>query len=238
MRLDKFLTNATELTRSQAKKVLHRKEITINGEVVRDGSVQVDVENDRVEWADEELTVVTGPRYILLYKPEGFECSLKTKHHPIVTELIAIPQIDKIRIAGRLDVDTTGLLLLSDDGAWLHRVTSPKRACAKVYEVTLAEPMDKSAQQAAIQKAAEGILLESENDKNHTKTKPAELSFTDETHARLTLTEGKYHQVKRMFAALGNHVEELHRSQVGHLNLDGLEKGECRFLTDEEVAGF
>lgn len=231
IRLDKFLSQSTELSRSQAKKVLHRAEITINGEVVKDGSVQVDINNDTVEWFDEELFVATGLRYLLLYKPDGFECSLKPKHHPSVTELISVPQVDKLRMAGRLDVDTTGLLLLSDDGAWLHRVTSPKHAHKKVYQVTLAEPMSETEQQTVIRKVTEGILLDSETE----KTKPAELAFIDELHAQLTLTEGKYHQVKRMFAALGNHVEVLHRSQVDTLTLEGLEMGECRELSADEV---
>lgn len=234
IRLDKFLSQSTELSRSQAKKVLHRSEITINGNIVKDGSVQVDVDNDTVEWLDEELYIATGFRYLLLYKPDGFECSLKPKHHPSVVELIAVPQVDKLRMAGRLDVDTTGLLLLSDDGGWLHRVTSPKHKHKKLYEVTLSEPMTPEQQADAIRQVQAGILLDSETE----KTKPAELSFIDETHANLVLIEGKYHQVKRMFAALGNHVEALHRSQLDSLNLEGLEMGECRELSETEVALF
>ena len=234
MRLDKFISKATELSRKEAKKVLHASEITVNDEVVKDGSLHVDVLNDEVMWAGEPLSVATGNRYILLYKPEGFECTLKPKEYPIVTELIAVPELDSLRIAGRLDVDTTGALILSDDGSWLHRVTSPKHQHDKVYELTLAEPMDAEAQQNASAKVEQGILLEGD----YEKTKPATLEFIDETHARLTLTEGKYHQVKRMMGYFGNKVVELHRASIGGITLEGLEKGESRFLTAEEVAEF
>ena len=234
MRLDKFISKATELSRKEAKKVLHASEITVNDEVVKDGSLHVDVLNDEVMWAGEPLSVATGNRYILLYKPEGFECTLKPKEYPIVTELIAVPELDSLRIAGRLDVDTTGALILSDDGSWLHRVTSPKHQHDKVYELTLAEPMDAEAQQNASAKVAQGILLEGD----YEKTKPATLEFIDETHARLTLTEGKYHQVKRMMGYFGNKVVELHRASIGGITLEGLEKGESRFLTAEEIEQF
>ena len=234
MRLDKFISKATELSRKEAKKVLHASEITVNDEVVKDGSLHVDELNDEVMWAGETLSVATGNRYILLHKPEGFECTLKPKEYPIVTELIAVPELTSLRIAGRLDVDTTGALILSDDGSWLHRVTSPKHQHEKVYELTLADPMDEAAQASAVEKIAQGILLEGD----HEKTKPASLEFIDETHARLTLTEGKYHQVKRMMGYFGNKVTELHRASIGGITLEGLEKGDSRFLTEEEVAQF
>ncbi len=234
MRLDKFISKATELSRKEAKKVLHASEITVNDEVIKDGSVHVDVDNDEVMWAGEPLSVATGNRYILLYKPEGFECTLKPKDYPIVTELIAVPEQNRLRIAGRLDVDTTGALILSDDGKWLHRVTSPKHHKPKVYELTLADPMNEDAQAHAVKQVANGIMLEGDTE----KTRPAELEFIDDTHARLTLTEGKYHQVKRMMAYFGNKVTELHRASIGDITLEGLEKGDSRFLTDEEVAGF
>ncbi len=234
MRLDKFLSKATELSRKEAKRLLHKGHISVNGAVVKDSSYHVNEQNDEVMLAGEQLSVATSKRYILLYKPEGFECTLKAKDYPIVTELIAVPEVASLRIAGRLDVDSTGALLLSDDGSWLHRVTSPKRAHAKLYELTLADPMDENAQADAIKKIADGILLDGEED----KTKPAKLEFIDDTHARLTLTEGKYHQVKRMMAYFGNKVIALHRTNIGKIDLTGLEKGECRFLTAEEVAEF
>ena len=234
MRLDKFISKATELSRRDCKKILHAGEVTVNGRVVKDSSQHVDEVNDDIEWAGEALSVATGNRYLLLYKPEGFECTLKPKEHPIVTELIDVPQLSSLRIAGRLDVDTTGALLLSDDGGFLHRVTSPKHHVAKVYELTLADPMSEEQQAFAIKELAEGVMLEGEYD----KTKPAELSFCDDTHATLVLTEGKYHQVKRMMGYFGNKVVELHRASIGTITLEGLEKGESRFLSEAEIAQF
>ena len=234
MRLDKFISKATELSRKESKKILHASEITVNDEVVKDPGLHVDIINDEVLWAGEPLSVATGNRYILLHKPEGFECTLKAKEYPIVTELIAVPELNSLRIAGRLDVDTTGALLLSDDGGWLHRVTSPKHEHAKVYELTLADPMNEEEQARAIKKVGEGILLEGD----YEPTKPATLEFIDETHARLTLEQGKYHQVKRMMGYFGNKVVALHRASIGHITLDGLERGDSRFLTPEEVEKF
>nr|WP_312116049.1 pseudouridine synthase [Moraxella sp. CTOTU47915] len=234
MRLDKFLSKATELSRKDCKKILHAGEVTVNGEVVKDASLHIDEVGDDIEWAGEPLSVAMGNRYLLLYKPEGFECTLKPKEWPIVTDLIDVPQLGSLRIAGRLDVDTTGALLLSDDGGFLHRVTSPKHHVAKVYELTLADPMTEAQQAFAIKELAKGIMLEDEYD----KTKPAELSFSDATHAKLVLTEGKYHQVKRMMGYFGNKVIELHRASIGNITLEGLEKGESRFLTAEEIDQF
>ncbi len=234
MRLDKFLSKAIELSRKDCKKILHAGEVTVNGEVVKDSSLHIDEVGDDIEWAGEPLSVAMGNRYLLLYKPEGFECTLKPKEWPIVTDLIDVPQLGSLRIAGRLDVDTTGALLLSDDGGFLHRVTSPKHHVAKVYELTLADPMTEAQQAFAIQELAKGIMLEDEYD----KTKPAELSFSDATHAKLVLTEGKYHQVKRMMGYFGNKVIELHRASIGNITLAGLEKGESRFLTAEEIDQF
>ena len=234
MRLDKFISKATELSRKDCKKILHAGEVTVNGEVVKDSSLHIDEVDDDIEWAGEPLSVAMGNRYLLLYKPEGFECTLKPKEWPIVTDLIDVPQLGSLRIAGRLDVDTTGALLLSDDGGFLHRVTSPKHHVAKVYELTLTDPMTEAQQAFAIQELAKGIMLEDEYD----KTKPAELSFSDATHAKLVLTEGKYHQVKRMMGYFGNKVIELHRASIGNITLEGLEKGESRFLTAEEIDQF
>ena len=122
----------------------------------------------------------------------------------------------------------------SDDGQFLHRVTSPKHHVAKTYELTLADPMSEEQQAFAIKELEKGVMLEGEYD----KTKPAELSFQDDTHATLILTEGKYHQVKRMMAYFGNKVVELHRASIGSITLDGLEKGESRFLTQAEIDQF
>ncbi|APX93175.1 16S rRNA pseudouridine(516) synthase [Halomonas sp. 1513] len=232
MRLDKFLADTTDLTRSLAKKALHREEVSVDGQVTKNPATQVDAGSD-VRWLGQRLVLV-GLRYVMLNKPAGVECSARRGLYPLVRELIELPNIERLQTVGRLDVDTTGLVLLSDDGQWSHRVTSPKRRCGKVYRVSLSEPLAGDALAEAQRCFADGILLDSEDK----PTQPAELVMRAPREAELTLYEGKYHQVKRMFAAIGNHVEALHRESVGTLTLGELAPGEWRELTPDEVAAF
>ncbi|MCH4562783.1 pseudouridine synthase [Halomonas sp. EGI 63088] len=233
MRLDRFLTETTALTRSLAKKAMHREEVRVDGEVVKNPATQVD-ERSVVTWNGERLALV-GLRYVMLNKPSGVECSARRGLYPLVRELIDLPHVERLQTVGRLDVDTTGLVLLTDDGQWSHRVTSPRRRCGKVYRVSLADPLVGDALAHAVTRFAEGIELEGEEK----TTRPAELVMRSATEAELTLHEGKYHQVKRMFAAIGHHVEALHRESIGPLVLDErLAPGEWRELTEAEVAQF
>ena len=168
---------------------------------------------------------------LMLHKPAGYTCSTKDKGR-IVYDLL--PERFRLRdpvlsTVGRLDRETTGLLLMTDDGGLLHRIVSPKSKLAKVYEATLAQ--DLRGDEAALF-ASGTLVLESET----TPLLPARLEVLGPRHARLTLHEGRYHQVRRMFAATGNHVEALHRPQVGGLALDGLPEGQWRHLTPEERA--
>ena len=167
---------------------------------------------------------------LMLHKPTGYTCSTKDRGR-LVYDLLPprfarrSPQLSTV---GRLDRDTSGLLLLTDDGALLHRIISPKSRLPKVYEATLAQPL--RGDEAAI--FADGtLLLESEK----TPLLPAQLEVLSPTRARLTLHEGRYHQARRMFAAVGNHVEALHRSRVGGLDLGGLAEGEWRVLSAADV---
>lgn len=233
MRLDKFLTETTELTRSLAKKALHREEVSIDGTIIKNPATQVDEMSD-VRWLGEPLTLV-GLRYLMMHKPLGVECTTRPGRYPTVLELIDLPKVERLHPVGRLDVDTTGLVLLTDDGQWSHRVTSPRSRCDKVYLATLAEPLQGEDAARAIDALAEGILLDGEEQ----PTRPAELVMLAPREARLTIREGKYHQVRRMFAAIGNHVEALHRESIGPLRLDPeLQPGECRMLRPEEIAAF
>ena len=226
MRLDKFLAESTDLTRSQARKVLGAGEITVNDVVIKKGTFVVN-EGDVVSWDGEPLDLV-GLRYLMLNKPAGYECSLKNSQHPSVMDLIDIEKRERLHTVGRLDVETTGLILITDDGQWTHRIISPKHRCDKVYLATLAEPLCEEAEA----RFAEGLLLDGES----RPTLPAQLERVSPTQARLTIQEGKYHQVRRMFAALGNLVTHLHRERIGPLALDAdLAPGESRFLTPEEV---
>ena len=171
----------------------------------------------------------------MMHKPLEVECTARRGLYPRVIDLIDLPKVERLQPVGRLDVDTTGLLLLTDDGQWSHRVTSPRHRCAKVYIAELAEPMEGSAAEWAINQVEEGLLLDGEE----TPTQPAVLRFITPQQAELTITEGRYHQVKRMFAALGNHVNALHRRSIGDVVLpDDLAPGEWRELTPEEIASF
>lgn len=232
MRLDKFLAETTELTRSLAKKAMHREEVTVDGVLVKNPATQVDERND-VSWRGQRLHLV-GLRYVMLNKPQGVECSARRGLYPLVNELIDLPHIERLHAVGRLDVDTTGLVLLSDDGQWSHRVTSPRRRCGKVYRVALGEPLEGEALAEVTRRFAEGVLLDGED----RLTRPAELAMREPCVAELTLYEGKYHQVKRMFAAVGNHVEALHREAVGELSLGDLAAGEWRELRQDEIDAF
>ncbi|MGL4456070.1 MAG: 16S rRNA pseudouridine(516) synthase RsuA [Plesiomonas sp.] len=227
MRLDKFLTEQTDMTRSIAGREIRRGEVTVNGEVVKNSALKLQPD-DKVEYNGHSLEQQTGPRYFMLHKPQGYVCSTDDPDHPTVLFLLEEPASHKLHPAGRLDIDTTGLVLLTDDGQWSHRITSPRHHCEKTYLVTLADPVDAS----AIALFAEGVQLRSEPD----LTRPAVLELLGSHQARLTITEGKYHQVKRMFAAIGNKVTALHRECVGGIALDSnLAEGEYRRLTDDEV---
>lgn len=229
MRLDKYLCHATGLTRSQAQKSIRRREVEVDGVEVRDPSRSVGDENE-VVWQGREVRL-SGPRYFMLNKPAGVVCATIDSQHTTVIDLLDEANPRGLHVAGRLDIDTTGLVLISDDGEWSHRITSPKHKCEKSYLVTLAEPLDES----LIASFAAGIELKGEKE----KSKPAQLEILSLTEARLIIREGKYHQVKRMFAAVGNHVVTLHRERIGELLLDSkLEEGECRSLSEEEVGFF
>lgn len=149
---------------------------------------------------------------VMLHKPAGYECSQKPKHHPGVLTLLPPPLRERgVQPIGRLDEDTTGLLLLTDDGRLIHKLTSPKHHVPKVYEVTCKHPLAAD----AVPRLLAGVVL----DDDPAPVAAAACEQVDETHLRLTLTEGKYHQVKRMVAAVGNRVEALHRSRFGPLSL-------------------
>lgn len=229
MRLDKFLSTTLGITRREAGKLLRDKMIEVDGEIVRSASFSVGDDND-VEFNGRPLRL-QGPRYFMLNKPQGFVCSHVDDFNPTVFVLFDEVSPEKMHVAGRLDSDTTGLTLLTDDGQWSHRITSPRHVCEKVYFVETADPI--VAENIAQFEA--GVQLNGEDG----LTRPAKLEIVGEREGVLTITEGKYHQVKRMFAAVGNRVVGLHRERVGAVELDeDLEPGQYRPLTAEEVASF
>lgn len=226
MRLDKFICDCTGLTRSQAGKAVRQGLVKINGEKVKQAACQVSG-SDQV-MLDDTILQLIGLRYFVLHKPAGYLCANDDPEHPIVFTLLDEPLVERLHTVGRLDIDTTGLLLLTDDGQWSHRLTSPKHHVAKTYRVWTADPIAAD----AVAQFAEGIMLRGEKD----ATKPAQLDIVGTHEALLTIHEGRYHQVKRMFAALGNKVEQLHRERIGALQLpDDLAEGEYRELTLVEL---
>ncbi|WP_435236201.1 16S rRNA pseudouridine(516) synthase RsuA [Psychromonas sp. PT13] len=226
MRLDKYICQATSLTRSQAKKVISQGRVTNGTNTIRNTTYKVTT-NETIFLNDKALSI-RGPRYIMLNKPQGYICSTVDEQLPSVLNLLDVEKRKQLFIAGRLDADTTGLTLITDDGQWSHQITSPRKKCAKRYRVILA---DELTEDASIQ-FQQGIQLKSENQ----PCLPASLINISNTEVLLTISEGKYHQVKRMFAALGNHVTALHREKIGEIELDPtLQLGEWRYLTDIEV---
>lgn len=233
MRLDKFLCESTAMTRKEAKRALHREEVCVDGEVVKDSGFKI-APSMNVTLLGESLTV-RGPRYIALHKPANYLCSTVSELYPSVLQLLDGDKLEDLHIAGRLDADTTGLVLITDDGQWSHKVTSPNKACEKRYRVWLADALDEAAFTHVAQQFANGVELRDEEQ----PTRPATLKRVSDNEVLLTITEGRYHQVKRMFAAVGNKVERLHRERVGAIELDSsLPEGTWRALTADEVASF
>jgi len=227
MKLVKLIANLGYGSRKEVSAMFREGRIT-------DAAGEVLYADDRVAHADiridgEALDPPAGLA-LMLHKPVGYTCSTKDPGR-IVYDLL--PPRFRLRspllsTVGRLDRDTSGLLLLTDDGALLHRIVSPKSKLAKTYEATLAQ--DLRGDEAALF-ASGTLLLESEK----TPLAPAMLEVIDPRHARLVLTEGRYHQVRRMFAAAGNHVQALHRSRIGGLSLDDLAPGQWRALDDADL---
>jgi len=230
MRLDKYLSQATGLSRSQVRKLIKLGEAWVDGKAINNAAYTVN-EQARISLSG-DLIPPPASRYFMLYKPTGYVCANKDHDHPTVIDLLwQEPRPDNLQIAGRLDSDTTGLVLITDDGQWNHRVTSPRTKTPKTYRVQLARPL--VTQQ--VEQLQQGVLLRQEKQ----RTRPATLAITSPRDVRITISEGRYHQVKRMFAAVGNHVEALHREQIGLLSLDpALEPGEYRALSKTEVACF
>lgn len=229
MRLDKFICESTELTRSEAKSVIRKGMISNQTGTLRSGAYKVNTDDDII-FKGQTLSI-RGFRYLMLNKPPGFISSNVDEQMPSLLNLIEIEKKQNVFIAGRLDADTTGLVLITDDGQWSHQVTSPRKKCEKRYRVSLQDSIDSE----VVELFAQGIQLKSEPH----PCLPAKLEIMSETEVLLTISEGKYHQVKRMFAAVGHFVTKLHREQIGNVELDpNLALGESRFLTEQEINGF
>lgn len=225
-------------TRRECDALLHAGRVSHAGRTVDDPDQDIDVTALEFE-VEGRSWPYTERALVMLHKPAGYECSQRPGASPSVMTLLPVPLRQRnlrgssggVQAVGRLDVDTTGLLLLTDDGTLLHRLTSPKHHVPKVYEVTAKHPVDDT----QIQRLLAGVVLNDEPRDSPTPVRAAAAERTGETTLRLTLTEGKYHQVKRMLGAVGNRCEALHRSAIGTLSLPAdLQPGQWRWLSETE----
>ena len=230
-RLDRFLSIATNTPRRSIRRILAQKRVTVDGEIADDIRQQVD-----------QFSLVTldgialqhrSRRYILLHKPIGVVSATKDDTHRTVIDVLrdsGLPdsELNDLHIAGRLDLNSSGLLLLTNDSDWSAALMAPDKKVAKVYEVTLGNPISDE----CITAFAQGIYFPYEN----ITTKPAVLERLTPNTARVTLVEGKYHQIKRMFGRFRNPVLKLHRVAIGDIRLDAsLESGQFLSLSAKEI---
>lgn len=229
IRLDRFLSNATGLTRSQAQRALRAGRVVVDGETVKQGAGRIRL--DASVLLDGEPVAPPQPRYLMLNKPQGVVCATEDPSHRTAIDLLELPNPAGLHFAGRLDIDATGLVLITDDGQWSHRITAPGHHCDKRYRVGLQQALSDE----DIGRLQAGLLLRGEK----RPTRPARLERLAAKSCAVTIDEGRYHQVKRMFAALGNRVLSLHREAIGALVLDaGLAPGQYRTLRREEISLF
>ena len=229
MRLDRFLTRRGTHPCKEVARLLADGRVAVDGEVETSGLQRIN-RFSRVE-LDGEILQAKESIYLMLHKPAGYLSATSDPQHPTVIELIDHPLREELHLAGRLDRATTGLLLLTNDGRWSKRVTEPEEEISKIYRVVTRDAI--SSQTAAI--FAAGIYFAYED----LTTRPAALEVLAGHEALLTIHEGRYHQVKRMFHAVGNQVLGLHRESIGPLVLDAsLPAGAFRHLSAAEVAYF
>ena len=228
MRLEQILFTQGFGTRHECRGLIVNGHVTINQTVVEDPQSDFDVNGlvfsvDGVNWPYVEKAIIA------MNKPTGYECSRKPLHHPSVLSLLPAPLRNRgVQPVGRLDEDTTGLLILTDDGALIHRLTHPKKHVSKIYRVTAKHAMT----QEMFERLLEGVMLDGERE----KVAADDLLQIDDYVFEMQITQGKYHQVKRMVAAVGNRVSALHRVALGNYHLpDDLTVSKWRFIRREEL---
>ena len=227
MRVDRFLSNLPRFNRQQVRLLLVERRVSVDGVPVSDPHHEVR-EFSRVCVDDEVLQAGKPARYFMLHKPPGCVSATADPQHPTVLDWLDEPDKDELHIAGRLDFNTTGLMLITNDGQWSRRLTQPTTKLPKVYLVETEQEI--GAEYAAT--FAAGVYFAFED----LTTQPAELELLAPRLARLSIIEGRYHQVKRMFGHFNNKVIRLHRERMGPLELDGaLAPGEYRALSSDEI---
>lgn len=225
-RIDKIIVTQTKYSRKDIKKLVMQKRIRVNDKIVLKSSLKIDSVKDKITLDDIEINVKKYI-YLILHKPKGYISATEDRRIPTVLELVPKEYLNrKIFPAGRLDKDTTGLMVITDDGKFAHDILSPRKHVKKLYNVTLDIPVTKE----MVNGFKDGVKL------NDGVCKSAIMKITGEYTALVTITEGRYHQIKRMFGCYGAKVVELHRIGVGNLILpNNLKEGECRELTEEEL---
>ena len=224
MRLDKFLANSGIGSRSEVKNYIRKGRIKVDGEIAKSSSLIIDENINKISF-DDEIIDYHEFYYILINKPKGYVSAVTDNVYPPVTDLVTEYQFAKLFPVGRLDVDTTGTLLLTNDGKLCHRLLSPKYHVDKTYHVIT----DYDIKEEMIKDFEEGIILDGE------LTLPAKLTILGKREAELTIHQGKFHQVKRMFLKYSLKVMELDRKSFAFLNHEDLKIGEYRELSKDEV---
>ena len=225
-RIDKIIASQGKFSRSDVKGLIAKGRVTVDGERIKSSAIKADPAINRIAIDGVEL-MVKKHIYLMLNKPKGYVSATEDKEHQTVLELVPEAYDGReLFPAGRLDRDTTGLMIITDDGVMAHNILAPKKHVQKIYHVTIDIPVTAEMQQGF----ADGVAL------NDGVCKAAGLEITGEYTATVTLKEGRYHQIKRMFGCFGAKVTELHRVAMGDLYLpDELSEGECRELTEEEL---
>lgn len=225
MNIIKYLQAQGIDTRKGCQWLVKHDCVKINGEIINNDKTEIDPQHvQSLHIDDEDALIIPLPHfYILLNKPANYETSHKPRDYPSVFTLLPDQlRATDLQAIGRLDADTTGVLLITNDGQFNHRMTSPKHKVTKIYRVTLKHAADES----LCNTLKTGVLLHDDNE----TVAASEATLTDEKTLILTITEGKYHQVKRMVAAAGNRVEALHRERFGDWDTQDLHAGEWRFI--------
>lgn len=226
IRIDRYLSEMGAAARSESKKLIRAGRVRCGSETVRDGKEKIDPVMDRIFVDDTEI-VYEKYQYIMLHKPAGCVTATEDARQKTVMDFLPSDRRKKLAPAGRLDKDTEGLVLITDDGELAHRMLAPGKHVEKTYYVKTDDRITPGMRRAF----REGIEIGEKR-----PTAPAKLEVLEDTKALVTITEGKYHQIRRMFEALGLHVIYLKRLSTGPLELDEqLQPGEWRFLTEQEI---
>ncbi len=229
MRLDKFFSQTGTLTRSQAQKQLKLGKVTVNGETIKKADYKVDPDKDEIRYNEDKI-VYRRFIYIMMNKPRGVVSATEDRDQKTVLDLL--PE-DLLKFdlfpCGRLDKDTTGLVVLTNDGISAHNALSPKKHVEKKYSFETADAYS----DADVTAIESGITL-----KDGYSTKPCKIERISETEGYIYLTEGKYHEIKRLFGARSNKITKLGRIGFGKLEIGDLPEGDWRYLTEEEISWF